>query len=88
MRDKKFSSQFKRDLKKYAFDQSVILELNRILMLLIERKKLPAKYKDHLLSGDYAGYRECHVKPDVLLVYKTSVQVLYLSRIGSHSELF
>lgn len=84
MRDKKFSSQFKRDLKKFAFDRSVILELNRVLMLLIERKKLPAKYKDHLLSGDYTGCRECHLKPDVLLVYKTSTRLLYLVRMGSH----
>lgn len=51
-------------------------------------KKLPEKYRDHSLAGDYHGYRECHIKPDVLLIYRTDEQCLYLARIGSHSELF
>ena len=56
--------------------------------MLLLRIKLPEKYKDHDLLGSYIDYRECHVKPDVLLIYKADEQLLYLYRIGSHSELF
>jgi mRNA interferase YafQ len=51
---------------------------------------LPAKNKDHPLSGDYAGCRECHITPDWLLIYETTDKelVLYLLRTGTHSDLF
>jgi len=49
---------------------------------------LDEKYKDHMLKGEYASFRECHVKPDLLLVYKIDSNVLKLVEIGSHSELF
>ncbi len=59
-------------------------------MALANGKVLDKKYKDHKLSGDYIGYRECHVQNDILLVYSIEgeVLVLYLLDIGSHSELF
>jgi len=52
--------------------------------------RLPEKYVDHSLGGQYKGMRECHLKPDALLIYSVSEksQTLYLERIGSHSELF
>lgn len=55
-----------------------------------EGKKLDEKYRDHSLSGDYAGCRECHVEPDWLLIYEMmdNVLVLLLYRVGTHSELF
>ena len=58
--------------------------------LLSEGKKLDPKYKDHALSGDYNGKRECHLEPDFLLIYEKREReiVLYLVRVGSHSELF
>jgi len=46
------------------------------------------KYKDHAFSGDYMGFRECHVKPDVLLVYDFDDEFLYLVKLGAHSEIF
>ncbi len=49
---------------------------------------LDKRFKDHSLSGIYKGYRECHIKPDVLLVYRVKGNVLTLVRLGSHSELF
>ncbi|EMH19515.1 type II toxin-antitoxin system YafQ family toxin, partial [Helicobacter pylori] len=49
---------------------------------------LDEKFKDHALSGTYKGCRECHIKPDVLLVYRVKNNVLTLVRLGSHSELF
>lgn len=88
MLDRKFSTRFKRDLKKYGYKKEIIKEFNVVLNLLLSRKKLPEKYKDHELSSEYIAYRECHIKPDVLLIYKIDEQLLYLYRIGSHSELF
>jgi mRNA interferase YafQ len=84
----KLNSRFKKDFKKYQHNQTVIDELDKITRLLRDKKKLPKKYKDHALSGDYVGFRECHVKPDVLLVYDFDDEFLYLIRLGSHSELF
>lgn len=88
MLDRKVSTRFKKDLKKYEHKKEVIKELNEVLKLLLFKEKLPEKYKDHDLLGNYVSYRECHVKPDVLLIYKTDKRLLYLYRIGSHSELF
>lgn len=82
------STRFKKDLKKYIHKQQVIDELSFVIDFLRISKTLPEKYRDHSLSGDYIGYRECHVKPDVLLVYRTDAERVYLARIGSHSELF
>ena len=59
------------------------------LALLIADEPLPPKCRDHSLSGTWAGYRECHLKPDLLLIYsKPDAVALRLVRLGSHSELF
>lgn len=81
---------FKKDLKRYQHQTPVLRELNDILKWLMAEKKLPEKYRDHSLSGGYAGMRECHVKPDVLLVYWVDAEnkTLVVERLGSHSELF
>jgi mRNA interferase YafQ len=65
-------------------------ELNKVIKTLAEDKPLSAKYKDHSLSGNYAGLRECHIRPDWLLIYKKDDQlrILTLLRTGSHSDLF
>ncbi|HAP5041259.1 TPA: type II toxin-antitoxin system YafQ family toxin, partial [Enterococcus faecalis] len=59
-------------------------------VLLQEQQTLPLKYKDHELTGNYIGTRECHIEPDWLLIYKIDGDklILTLARIGSHSELF
>jgi mRNA interferase YafQ len=54
----------------------------------MNKKELTEKYRDHLLCGNYKGYRECHIKPDVLLVYRIEGSHLHLARIASHAELF
>lgn len=82
------SHRFKKDLKKYQHNQVVKKAFNTVLKILINREKLPEKYLDHPLSGDYIGCRECHLKPDALLIYWTDDKIVYLARIGSHSELF
>ena len=61
-----------------------------MIELLANGMKLDEKYKDHLLTGDYGGFRECHITPDLLLVYQYREQelLLLLSRTGTHSDLF
>lgn len=86
----KFVTRFKKDIKKYRHQLSVLDELDTVIRLLLAEKKLPEKYLDHSLVGDYSGMRECHIGPDVLLVYAIDEEcrILYLERLGSHSELF
>jgi mRNA interferase YafQ len=86
------ASSFKRDYKREAKGQHrATLDdvLMPILVALVTDQPLDAKHRDHDLSGDWAGYRECHVKPDLLLIYrKSDSDNLRLARIGSHSQLF
>jgi mRNA interferase YafQ len=86
----KVVSQFKTDFKKYRHNEPVLEEFEAVIKMLRNRSKLPEKYVDHSLGGQYKGMRECHLKPDALLIYSVSEesQTLYLERIGSHSELF
>ncbi|GAA7847864.1 type II toxin-antitoxin system YafQ family toxin [Helicobacter pylori] len=81
--------KFTKDLKKHILNQKIDLE---VFDLVVEnlRNKIPLdeKFKDHALVGEYKGCRECHIKPDVLLVYRIQNNVLTLVRLGSHSELF
>lgn len=89
---------FKRDYKREAKGQhraTLDDELMPVLSALVTDQPLDTKYRDHDLSGDWAGYRECHVKPDLLLIYrkvdaesKEDTTKLRLARLGSHSELF
>lgn len=83
-------ARFKKDLKKYQHQTTVLRELHHVLKLLIVKKKLPERYRDHLLSGGYSQMRECHIRPDVLLIYWINEEgkELVLERLGSHSELF
>ena len=84
------ASQFKKDIKKFVHNKSVIHELDTVLKMLVRNQMLPAKYQDHALSGKWKGYRECHIKPDALLIYfiDTGFELLILERFGSHAELF
>lgn len=83
----RLSSQFKRDLKK-QYLLLVSPEWAEVFSLLVKNEKLPEKYKDHQLTGNLKIYRECHVKPDLLLMYKIHENELQLIRLGTHSELF
>ena len=86
MRKLEFSSQFKRDCKKISLLEEDTIT---VLYLLLHDETLPPQYRDHLLIGDWQGYRECHIKPDLLLIYRqTDDGVLRLARLGSHSALF
>ena len=64
-------------------------ELRKVVALLEHGMSLPVSYKDHALHGQWEGFRECHIKPDLLLVYAyVGDDVLRLERLGSHSEIF
>jgi mRNA interferase YafQ len=82
------TSSFKKGFRKIsAKDQDKVLS---IIEKLANGDMLDTKYKDHALIGNFAGCRECHIKPDLLLVYRISDDILELAliEIGSHSELF
>ncbi len=83
---------FKRDYKREAKGQhraTLDSELLPVLKALVTDQPLDARYRDHPLVGDWVGYRECHLKPDLLLIYrKVDDDLLVLARLGSHSELF
>lgn len=84
------SNKFKKDLKlavKRGYD---IKLLENVVNRLANEETLEPKYRDHTLSGDYSGFRECHITPDWLLVYQVinNELVLFLSRTGTHSDLF
>ncbi len=84
------STKFKRDVKRAQKQQKKMDKLRAVLTLLIEGQELPVKNKDHFLSGNWSGYRECHIEPDWLLIYKVDEQEKFLElvRLGSHSDLF
>jgi len=81
------SSVFKKEIKKIK-DEDVFAELEIVVTLLVKNLPLPEKYKLHPLFGNYKKYMECHLKPDVLLIFRIIRTELYLYRIGSHSNLF
>ena len=84
-----YSNQFKKDFKKARRLQlSDLKKIFEVISNLEQEITLDAKYKDHELSGNWSNFRECHIKPDLLLIYKASNNELQLARIGSHSELF
>ncbi|MFA5080564.1 MAG: type II toxin-antitoxin system YafQ family toxin [Candidatus Paceibacterota bacterium] len=85
-----YTRRFKRDLKHYEYDTELLKELEKVLSFLANGEKLPEKYLNHPLVGEFKGCYDCHIKPDVLLVYqikKIEITVLLL-RIGSHSNIF
>jgi mRNA interferase YafQ len=93
MRTIERSSAFKRDYKRVKsaprHRKDVDFLLSTVLALLLADQALPETNRDHGLSGDWMGYRECHLKPDLLLIYrKPDADMLRLARLGSHSELF
>ncbi len=86
-RTSKFKRDFKRELKG-NHKQSLTSDLTLILKLLIADKKLPGRYQDHSLIGDWRDHRDCHIKPDLILIYRKPDELrLQLVRLGSHSEL-
>ena len=86
----RMTSQFKKDIKLMKKRGREIWKLENILNRLADGETLPPDYQDHALSGRYAGFRECHIQSDWLLVYylDNDLLVLVCSRTGSHSDFF
>ena len=86
----KTTSRFRKDYKlakKRGLDLSL---LEAVIDVLLAEKPLDPKHKDHALTGDYAGFRECHILPDWLLIYSVRRETLILvaARTGTHADLF
>lgn len=85
-----YHKRFKKDYKLALKRGYNITKLEKVVKLLVNQEPLPEQYRDHELKGDYVNYRECHIEPDWLLVYKTDKEelTLLLFRTGTHSDLF
>ena len=85
------TKQFKRDYRREAkglHRSSLNTVFNIVLKKLIKNQSLEQKYQDHPLSGQWSDHRDCHIKPDLILIYrKPGDDILQLIRLGSHSEL-
>lgn len=84
----KEENKFKKDLEKLKKQDKDFNILKEVVQKILEKEPLPVKNKDHELKGKYKGFRECHIQPDWILIYYIKDDILYLSRTGSHSELF
>lgn len=82
------TNQFKRNFKKNMLSDKNDMAYIDVVYKLLNNIKLDKKYQDHLLKGNKKNYRECHIKPDLLLIYRIDNSVLKLIDIGSHAELF
>ena len=82
------TNQFKRDIKRLKKRGKDLNKLGVVLRMLAEDLSLDARYRDHALSGDWSGSRDCHIEPDWLLIYRLEPDSLFLERTGSHSDLF
>lgn len=83
-----YTTQFKKDYKRIKRQNKNPEKLTSVIKLLLTGQVLDQKYRDHPLTGNWKGHRDCHLDPDWLLLYRITADDLYLERTGSHSELF
>jgi len=84
----KIMNACRRDIRKLQRQGKNLEELYTVIKMLAEGETLPERYRDHNLTGNWRGFRECHIRPDWLLIYRVVEQELQLTRSGSHSDLF
>ena len=82
------STTFKRDIKRLQRQRVDLSELTAVVTTLADENPLGLHYRDHALVGNWKGYRECHIQPDWLLIYRVENDELQLARSGSHANLF
>ena len=87
MPDVVFTNRMKKDVKLAKKQGKDLKKLTEIINMLLKGAALPDKCKDHSLKGDWQGFRDCHIEPDWLLIYRIEEDVLYLAASGSHSYL-
>ncbi|WP_028572916.1 type II toxin-antitoxin system YafQ family toxin [Desulfonatronum lacustre] len=88
MRTPEYSGQFKRDVKLAKKRGKDVEKLKKLLALLIKGVPLPATYLDHPLKGEWIGFRDAHIEPDWVLIYKVSGDVVRFERTGKHADVF
>ncbi len=90
MKDLHETAKFRREFKKFERTASGKEKRNlaEAIELLVHDAALPFTFKDHGLTGNWDGFRDCHISPDLILVYKVTPTTVYLTRLASHSELF
>lgn len=91
MREIVYSTQFKKDAKKFKSQKHDIKTLEKVIEMLVNDIPLPPERKDHMLVGNYKGIRDCHIEDDWVLLYTKEngeINILHLVRLTSHSELF
>ena len=82
------STRFRRDVKRQLRKGVDLSKLEAVVEILVFQQPLEDRYRDHPLIGNWKGYRECHIQPDWLLIYRTTDDELQLARTGSHVDLF
>lgn len=82
------TGRFEKDYKRVEKRHKSLDKLWVVVGMLLTGRKLPERYRDHFLKGNYVGRRECHIEPDWLLVYKVEERSLILERTGTHADLF
>ena len=88
MRDIVRSTAFKKDVKRAEKRGKDMVKLKAVILLLLDDKPLEPRHRDHALKGDWVGYRDLHIEPDWLLLYRLTETELMLARTGTHSDLF
>lgn len=82
------SNAFVRDVKRMRKRNKDMAKLRAVLTLLLEQRQLPRQYLDHPLKGDWKDYRDLHIEPDWLLIYRVAGNELRLARTGTHADVF
>jgi mRNA interferase YafQ len=82
------SPRFLRDIKRIKKRGMDLSKLRHVVTLLSEKQPLPIRYRDHALTGNWIGHRDCHIQPDWVLIYQIDDDDLILERTGTHSDLF
>ncbi len=88
MRQVRTTGQFERDYAQTVKRGKKVEKLDDVMMMLVTGQSLPPKYRDHALKGDFKGFRDCHIEPDWLLIYKVDADVITFARTGTHSDIF
>jgi len=83
-----YTTQFKKDYKRIKKQNKDLSKLRIVIEQLVAGQSLGRKYRDHQLTGNWKGHRDCHLEPDWILIYRQAPNDLFLERTGSHSDLF
>ena len=83
-----YKKDYKNALKQGILSESELVEFDKIIKALTAGQALDKRYKDHALVGDYKGCRDCHIKPNLVFIYRISLETIHFIRIGRHQDLF